>query len=83
MWRAADDLLITDLDDELILMQASRGEMFGLNASGRVVWQALPAHEAQLAAALQQTFGLDAAQAQADVAALLADLQRRGLVQRS
>ncbi|MBZ9751353.1 PqqD family protein [Deinococcus sp. HMF7604] len=80
MWQVADGVLVTDLEDELVLMHAGQGEMFSLNASGRLLWQALPATEAELADLLTRTFALDAGQAQADVQAVLVALQARDLI---
>ena len=80
MWTMEENVLETDLGDELVLMHAGLGEMFGLNASGRVIWQALPATEDTLEGLLVSTYGLDADQARADVQALLAELARRTLI---
>ncbi|AKH16428.1 PqqD family protein [Deinococcus soli (ex Cha et al. 2016)] len=81
MWNRPADLLITDLDDELILMDPDSAEMYSLNGSARLLWQALPASEATLTDLLQRTYGLGAQQAHADLHAWLSDMGRRGLVQ--
>lgn len=83
MWTPSADLLVTDLDDELILMDPGSAEMYSLNGSGRVLWQALPATDATLEELLRRTYGLDAIQARADLAAWLADMQRRALIRRA
>ncbi|MFB9993386.1 PqqD family protein [Deinococcus oregonensis] len=80
MWIMAENVLETDLGDELVLMHAGLGEMFSLNDSGRVIWQALPAPQDTLAELLASTYGLTTAQARADVQALLLELARRTLV---
>ncbi|MFC5847090.1 PqqD family protein [Deinococcus petrolearius] len=79
MWQANPEVLVTDLDGELVLMHPARSEMFGLNAPGRLLWQALPRSEAALAELLAGHYGLPAGQARADVAAVLTALQDRGL----
>lgn len=83
MWTPSADLLVTDLDDELILMDPGSAEMYSLNGSGRVLWQALPATDATLEELLCRTYGLDAIQARADLAVWLADMQRRALIRRA
>lgn len=81
MWNRPADLLVTDLDDELILMDPDSAEMYSLNGSARLLWQALPVTEAALLDLLQRTYGLEAAAAHADLHAWLSDMGRRGLVQ--
>ncbi|GAA0497153.1 PqqD family protein [Deinococcus depolymerans] len=80
MWQGNEDVLVTDLDDELVLMHAGRSEMFSLNPAGRLLWQALPATEETLTALLAATFDLPGHQAQADVRAVLNDLAVRDLI---
>ncbi len=80
MWMKAVDVLETDLGDELVLMHAGLSEMFTLNSAGRVVWQALPAAEAQLAQALTEVFEVDDITAAQDVRVLLDELVARTLV---
>ena len=82
MWEVDPDVLVTDLGDELILMHAARGLMFSLNAAGRAVWLALPGTPETVAAALMETFEVNAEQAEADVRALLSDLTGQGMVRR-
>lgn len=80
MWRPHPDLLITDLGDELVLMEPVRSVMFSLNDTGRLLWTALPASEAGLADVLISAYGLNAEQAGADVRTWLASLAERGLI---
>ncbi|GGI75522.1 PqqD family protein [Deinococcus wulumuqiensis] len=80
MWTANPDILVTDLGDELVLMDPQGSVMFSLNAAGRLLWQSLPASADALAQRLQATYGLDAAQARADSQAVLDDLAARRLV---
>lgn len=83
MWHAATDLLVTDLGDELVLMHPAHSQMFSLNASGRLIWQALPASAEALAEQLQAAYGLDPAQAQQDVQVVLQELEVRQLASRT
>ncbi|WP_161883200.1 PqqD family protein [Deinococcus alpinitundrae] len=79
MWQANAEVLVTALDDELVLMHPTSNQMFSLNPSGRLVWQALPRTEAALAGLLTAQYDLSPEQAGQDVHALLLDLQNRQL----
>lgn len=79
------DVLVTDLDDELALLDPRTSRMYTLNAVGRAVWQALRVggeREDQLVQVVTQEFDVAASQAQADIRTLLGDLDREGLVRR-
>jgi hypothetical protein len=68
--------------EEVVVLDLARGEYFSLNASGVLLWERLAAEPQtgqQLAALLQETYGLSAVQAQGDVAAFTATLMDRGL----
>lgn len=80
MWRPQPDLLITDLGDELVLMEPIRSVMFSLNETGRLLWTALPESEARLAEVLADACGISSEQAESDVRTWLASLVERGLI---
>lgn len=80
MWEAHPDVLVTDLGDELILMQAAQGVMFSLNKTGRVAWMALPATTGAVGTALAGAFDVPAAQAHDDARTLLTELAAQGMV---
>lgn len=82
MWEVDPDVLVTDLGDELILMHAGRGLMYGLNATGRAAWLALPATTEAVGTALSKAFAVAPDQAQDDARTLLADLAAQGMVRR-
>lgn len=81
MWDANPDVLVTDLGDELVLMHPATGLMFGLGASGREVWRALPGSAEDLAHALARAYALPLETARHDVGTLLRDLKERNLLQ--
>jgi hypothetical protein len=68
-----DDIVVLDLNGSMYLK---------LSGSGRVLWERLaePAEEADLSAALVETYGIDTDRAATDVAAFVADLRRRDLL---
>jgi hypothetical protein len=82
MWSAVPDVLVTDLGDELVLLDPASSEMFSLNDTGRLLWQALPAHENDLTTLLEREYDLPHEQAQADVHILLTSLEARHLITR-
>jgi predicted transcriptional regulator len=83
MYQRTPDVIETDLDRELILMDPVGGRMFSLNATGRRVWRALPATARTVAEALAAEMEVDAGTAERDVQALLDGLEDAGLVRRA
>ena len=81
MFNSSADVIATDLEHELVLLDPRNGEMFALNATGRRVWFALPARTPdELAHVLTANFDVAPAQALKDVQSLIAALQGAGLV---
>lgn len=82
MYKSATDVIATDLEHELILLDPRNGEMFALNETGRCVWLALPARTVDdLASALNTEFEVTPIQAREDVQAFLVEMTDRGLVE--
>jgi Coenzyme PQQ synthesis protein D (PqqD) len=74
-WHVAgEEVVVLDLEGSVYLK---------LNGSGRVLWERLAASstEPELIAALIEEFGIDKDRASADVAAFVADLNRRKLLE--
>jgi hypothetical protein len=83
VYKRSPHVIATDLGDELILLDPTRGEMFGLNESGRRVWLDLDHSPDVLAAAIAEEFAIEPARARADVELLLAALAEAGLIERA
>lgn len=83
MWTINPDVLVTDLGDELILMHPASSEMFSLNATGKILWQNLPADLETLSAVMESTYGITSTQAQTDAKAMLKNLAARDLLRES
>lgn len=79
-YAPAPGIVVTDLGDELILLDPTRGEMFSLNATGRCVWGALGGGLDAAVRALVDAFDIAAEQAAADARALVEDLVGAGLL---
>ena len=73
-------IVATDLEDELVLLDPANQQIFSLNATGRAIWQSLPASTASLTRTLEQRFEVEPIQADADVKGLLRSLVDAGLV---
>ncbi len=78
------DVVATELDGELILLDPGSGDVFGLREVGLVIWQKLdaPMRFDALVLELQTEFEIDAAQCRADVAGFLGELLEAGFVSR-
>jgi Coenzyme PQQ synthesis protein D (PqqD) len=72
-----------EVEGEVIALEHERSVYIAANRSGTLLWRALNegATESRLAELLAQEYGLDAERARADVAAFLADLSARGLIE--
>jgi hypothetical protein len=80
-YHRSPDVIATDLASELILLDPASRQMFGLNATGRLVWLNLDGRSApHLAVLVSGEFEVEAECAAADVAALLGRLHAAGLV---
>jgi hypothetical protein len=71
----------TDLEQELVLLDPETREMFSLNATGRVVWRALPEYPVvELATRITEVFDVSRERALEDVRRILAELREAGLI---
>ena len=81
LYIANNEVVVTDLGDELVLMAPASGKMFSLNSSGRTLWQRLPATGSELADALCEAFEVSRDDALEDSSVWLEALVEAGLVQ--
>jgi hypothetical protein len=81
VFRPVDEVIVTDLGNELILLDPRNGEMFSLNSTGRCVWFALPADSVMdVATRVAAEFDVKPEAACGDVALLMVALKRAGLI---
>lgn len=80
--QRADDILATQLDDTLLMLNIRRGRYHGLNEVGARIWQLLerPITEEALVAALLVEFEVSAEQCAGEVKGFLASLRERSLL---
>jgi hypothetical protein len=78
----ADGLLWSRVDDEVVLLDQRNDTYLGVNASGAALWQLLVdgCDRHQLVGRLMELYGIDEAQAGADVDSLIAGLGGEGLL---
>ena len=81
--RILPDVLCRELDGELVLLELRRGIYYGLDAVGMRVWQLLGDERPldEIVACLMAEYEVDAAEAAADVQALVGTLCDHGLVE--
>ena len=80
--RPRSELTVTDLGDELVLLDPRTQEMFALDPAGRFVWNALTdAPLGAVAKRLAEHYGLDVRTAERDVADLVAELLEADLLE--
>ena len=71
------------VDDEIVVLDLEGSVYLRLNGSGRLLWEHLdtPSSASELAEALVEEYGIDAAQAAADVGAFVDTLSDRQLIE--
>jgi hypothetical protein len=75
------EIIVTELDDELVLLNPRTQAMFTLNGTGKVIWQHLGQNTAEeIAVKITEVFEIDLGTAQKDTADLLESLEKSGLL---
>ena len=76
------DILTSEVDGELVMMDVDSGTYFNLDPIGTDIWRRLesPASISELCAALQRDYDTDAATIQRDVQAFAGDMLKKGLL---
>jgi hypothetical protein len=79
-----EDLTWREIDTEVVAVDVSTSMYLSANESGAVLWRLLAAGatRAELTAALEERYGLDAERAESDVEAFIQSLEQRGLLRR-
>ena len=74
-----------ELGDELVALDAARGQCFGFNSVAATVWQFLdqPRSASEIEVELTRLYDVEEAQCRQEVADLLVELQARGLINRA
>jgi hypothetical protein len=82
--RGSDDVLVRALDGEAVLLDLASGTYFGLNEVGARLWDLLAAGNTvgEARGTLLAEFEVEEQVLRDDVAALIAELERRQLLQR-
>jgi coenzyme PQQ synthesis protein D (PqqD) len=77
------DVLATEFEDELVVLNLQDGVYYGLDHAGVRIWQLLqkPSRVADLRNVLLTEYDVDSERCHRDLVALLSDLATRGLVE--
>ncbi len=81
---ASRDHVATDLDDETVILSLKTGEYYGLNPVGAAIWKMIQVKRSLSHvrdALLKQYQGVTPEQCEADVVALVGELEELGLVE--
>lgn len=79
--RPRDDVTVTDLGDQVVLLDPRNQEMYALDAVGRHIWSVLGQRSlGGIAADVAERYKVDLDTAEADLRELVDDLERAGLV---
>jgi hypothetical protein len=83
-FRIPEDVVFRDLDGEGVVLNLATGTYFGLNPTGTRVWHLIQDGKAtdDIVHAIVAEFDVSPETAATDVAALLVDLEAKGLVSR-
>ncbi|HYW34036.1 MAG TPA: PqqD family protein [Balneolaceae bacterium] len=75
------EIIETDLEDELILLDPATQEMFSLNETGRMVWNELPTSSiTEIVTLIKNKFDVSSEIAEQDVNDLISNLSEAGLL---
>jgi len=80
----AEDLSWREIDTEVVAVDVSTSMYLSANESGAVLWRLLAAGatRAELAASLEERYGIDRERAEADVEAFIESLEHRNLLRK-
>jgi PqqD family protein of HPr-rel-A system len=80
--RARDDVLFRQVDDEWVVFDPAADQLHVLNLSAALIWSHLSGEHTpeDIAAVLEEEYGIEARQARADVGAALQRFQAAGLL---
>ena len=80
--RVNDDVLFQELQGEAVVLNLKSGVYFGLDPVGTRIWQLFAGHEllSEIAQTIVAEYEVTEDRSTADLLALVADLERNGLV---
>lgn len=81
-YRVLEHVYHREVDGEVVILDSTSDDYFGLNRTGAVVWAAIARGEDLDAAVgtLVERFAVDAERARADADAIVGELVKRGLI---
>lgn len=84
-YQRRDDVLFSDIGDDIVALSVERGQCYGMEKVTAVVWELLvkPLTLDDLCAQLIDLYEVERGQCRAEVSRLLDQLQREGLISAS
>lgn len=73
------EIMVTRMEDEIVLLDPATREIFTLNPTGVIVWDHIEAGTDEIVGRVCEEFDVDPAVAKRDVNELVKELQSRGL----
>lgn len=80
--RRSENTIASEMEDELVMMSMENNAYYGLNSVGRKVWELLESEQTltSLCDELMKKYDVDSETCHKDVSALIAQLEKAGLV---
>ena len=81
--KQSDNILMQTLDDDIIMADINTGNYFGLDLTGRRIWELIeqPAKLEDICARLAQEYEVDPASCEQEVVVFVNELVEKGLIQ--
>lgn len=81
--EAVQDQVSSDLDDEAVILNMTKGVYYGLNPSGAKIWKLVqqPRLVREIRDVLLEEYEVDAKRCEADLIALLSQMADQGLIE--
>lgn len=83
IFHVSKDQVSSNLGDEAVILDHQKGIYYGLNPTGAYVWNFIkkPKNFEEICTAVAKQYDIEAARAEQDVAKLLTDMIKQGLVE--
>lgn len=80
--KLEDNYIATLVDDEIVIIDMDRGQLFALKDTGRAIWELVDGQRSsmQIAGDLAENYEVATSAAQRSVVALLGELEEAGLI---
>jgi hypothetical protein len=84
-YKAAKDIISTEMDGEAVLMHVSKGKYFSLNETGSLIWLLLEKGEVtlhEMIQAIMKDFEVDEKPCRRDLELLIKTMKKKGVLEK-